>query len=141
MNKIGPIIIIEDDIDDQEALVDVFNELQFKNEVIYFRDGEDALSYLLKTPIEPFLILSDINMPKLDGLALREQVHNNEDLRLKCIPYLFFTTSANQQHVIDAYSKSVQGFFVKPKTYSHLVSTIRKIIEYWQECESPNYIK
>lgn len=141
MNKGGPIIIIEDDIDDQEALIDVFKELQFKNEVIYFGDGEDALSYLIKTTIEPFLILSDINMPKLDGLALREQIHHNEDLRLKCIPYLFFTTSSNQQHVITAYSKSVQGFFVKPKTYVRLVSTIRKILEYWKECESPDYVK
>ena len=49
-------------------------------------------------------------MPKLSGMELREKVHANESLRLKCIPYLFFTTSAEQQHVIDAYSKSVQGF-------------------------------
>jgi len=141
MNKGGPIIIIEDDIDDQEALRDVFKELQSKNEIIYFKDGEAALQHLTRTTVEPFLILSDINMPKLDGLALREQIHNNEDLRLKCIPYLFFTTSSNQQHVISAYSKSVQGFFIKPKTYAKLLVTIRKIVDYWHECESPDYIK
>jgi len=141
MNKSGPIIIIEDDTDDQKFLVDVFKELNYLNKIIYFADGEQALDYLIKTPLEPFLILSDINMPKLNGMALREQVHNNEDLRLKCIPYLFFTTSANQKHVIDAYSKSVQGFFVKPNSFERLTNTIRKIVEYWQECESPNYIK
>jgi len=141
MNKGGPIIIIEDDIDDQEALRDVFVELQSKNEIIYFKDGDAALQHLTSTTIEPFLILSDINMPKLDGLALREQIRNNEDLRLKCIPYLFFTTSSNQQHVISAYSKSVQGFFVKPKTYAQLLVTIRKIVDYWHECESPDYVK
>ena len=141
MNKTGPIIVIEDDGDDQEYMMAVFKELNFDNKVIYFKDGEHALDYLIKTPTEPFIILSDINMPKLNGMALREQVHNNENLRLKCIPYLFFTTSDDQQHVIDAYSKSVQGFFIKPSSFEKLTSTIRKIVEYWQECESPNYVR
>ena len=43
--------------------------------------------------------------------------------------------------VIDAYSKSVQGFFVKPNSMEKLTNIIKKIVEYWQECESPNYIK
>jgi DNA-binding NarL/FixJ family response regulator len=80
-------------------------------------------------------------MPKLNGMELREKIHNNEDLRMKSIPYLFFSTSAEQQHVIEAYSRSIQGFFIKPNDYGKLKNTIRKIIEYWQECESPNYIK
>lgn len=80
-------------------------------------------------------------MPKLNGMELREKVHNNEDLRLKSIPYLFFSTCAEQENVIDAYSKSIQGFFVKSNSYAKLKSTIFKIVEYWQECVSPNYIK
>ncbi len=107
MNKSGSIIIIEDDIDDQEILIDVFNELDYKNELVFFSDSVKALEYLTDTAIEPFLVLSDINLPKLNGMELREKVHNNEDLRLKSIPYLFFSTSAEQQHVIDAYSRSI----------------------------------
>ncbi|MDR6563037.1 MULTISPECIES: response regulator [Arcicella] len=141
MNKTGPIIVIEDDIDDQEILDEIFKELNFKNEIIYFKEGEKALDYLIKTSLEPFLILSDINMPKLNGIELREKINTNEDLRIKCIPYLFFTTSAEQKYVVDAYSKSVQGFFVKPNTFEKLKSTIKIIVEYWLECESPNYIK
>lgn len=141
MNKTGPIIIIEDDSGDQELLKIVFEELKFINEIIFFKDGEKALGYLTMSAIEPFLILSDINMPKLNGLELREKIHTNEDLRLKCIPYLFFSTSAEQKHVVDAYSKSVQGFFIKPYSFEELKRTIKIIIEYWQECESPNYIK
>ncbi|MFP5040907.1 response regulator [Parasediminibacterium sp. JCM 36343] len=141
MNKKGPIIIIEDDIDDQEVLAEIFLELDYNNEIIYFGDGEKALDYLLKSDIEPFLILSDINMPKLNGIELREKVHTNEDLRLKCIPYLFFTTTAEQKYVVDAYSKSVQGFFIKPSSYEKLKRTIKIIVDYWVECESPNYIK
>jgi CheY-like chemotaxis protein len=97
MNKNGPIVIIEDDIDDQEIMIEIFTELPCDNEVLFFGDGEKALEYLTDTDIEPFLILSDINLPKLNGMELREKVYNNEDLRLKSIPYLFFSTSADKQ--------------------------------------------
>jgi CheY-like chemotaxis protein len=141
MNKKGPIVIIEDDDDDQEILAEIFKELNYANKLIFFSDSVQALEYLTDTDVEPFLVLSDINMPKLNGMELREKVHNNEDLRLKSIPYLFFSTSSEQRHVIDAYSRSIQGFFVKPSSYDKLKSVIVKIVEYWQECESPNYIK
>ncbi len=141
MNKSGPIVVIEDDKDDQEMLNEIFKELEFRNSVVYFLESEKALDFLMATDIEPFIILSDINMPRLNGLELREKIHTNEDLRIKCIPYLFFTTSAEQKYVVEAYSKSVQGFFVKPNTYDKLKRTIKLIIEYWLECESPNYIK
>lgn len=141
MNKRGPIIIIEDDIDDQHVLGEIFDELTYDNEIIFFADGEQALKYLTKTEIEPFLVISDINMPKLNGMELRDKIHNNEDLRMKSIPYLFFSTSAEQEHIIDAYSRSVQGFFVKPRDYDQIKTTMVKIVEYWQECVSPRYIK
>ena len=136
----GPVVVIEDDIDDQEILIEIFKELGYENEVLYFVDGFVALEYITHTPVEPFLILSDIVMPKLSGMELREKIHNNEDLRLKCIPYLFFTTNAEQRHVIDAYSKSIQGFFIKPNSYVLLKKSIKKIMDYWKECVSPNYI-
>jgi len=141
MNKGGPIIIIEDDLDDQDILTEIFQELNYRNEVIFFKEGEKALEFLTDTTIEPFIIFSDINMPKLNGMELRAKVHENEDLRIKSIPYLFFSTSAEQQHVIDAYSKSIQGFFVKPKNYAEIKETIKTIVEYWQKCVSPNYVK
>jgi CheY-like chemotaxis protein len=137
MNKTGPIVVIEDDIDDQEILAEIFKNLAYKNAVVYFNDSEEALQFLVETKIKPFLILSDINMPKLSGVELREKIHTNEDLNLKCIPYLFFTTTSVQKAVVDAYSQSVQGFFVKSNSMVKLESTIKKIVEYWQECEAP----
>lgn len=141
MNKVGPIVFIEDDIDDQALLIEVFEEINIKNELVFFKDGEEALQYLIRTEIKPFIIFSDINLPKLNGMELRAKVHENEDLRLKSIPYLFFSTSSEQRYIIDAYSKSIQGFFVKPRTYSDLKNTIQAIISYWLKCESPNYVK
>ena len=139
MNRNGPIIIIEDDEDDQLLLSQVLKKITSINEIVFFEDPEEALSYLTSSDVEPFIVLSDINMPKLSGLELREKVHANESLRLKCIPYLFFTTAANHQAVIDAYSTSVQGFFTKPVSFTELKEQIKIIMEYWKHCSAPNY--
>lgn len=138
MNKNGPIIVIEDDEDDQELLVEIFKSLGYVNKIIYFQDGNDALDYLNKSEVQPFLILSDINMPRLNGFELRNKIFTDEQLQTKCIPYLFFTTAANKKSVMDAYSMSVQGFFVKPSSIQALENTIKKIVEYWKECIAPN---
>ena len=119
----------------------VLQELNYANKVIFFNDGQEALNYLTAETSEPFIVFSDINMPKLNGLELRKQIHENENIRVKTIPYLFFTTSAEQAFVIDAYSKSIQGFFIKPRTMHELKDVMETIIKYWKKCESPNYIK
>ncbi len=138
MNKSGPIIVIEDDIDDQEILTEIFQKLNYGNKVFYFADGNEALEFINQTDIQPFLILSDINMPRINGFELRNKVFANEKLHTKCIPYLFFTTSATQKSVIDAYAMSVQGFFIKAGSMQGLENTIRKIVEYWKECIAPS---
>ena len=141
MNKNGAIIIVEDDIDDQEMFSEVLKELNYKNEIIFFNDGQAALDFLISESSEPFIVFSDINMPKLNGVELRKKIHENENIRIKTIPYLFFTTKSEQDAVIDAYSKSIQGFFIKPNNYQDLISMMKTIIEYWQKCESPIYVK
>jgi CheY-like chemotaxis protein len=138
MNRSGPVIVIEDDLDDQEILQTVFKNLGYENEIIFFGDGEKAHEYLNETDVSPFLILSDINLPKLDGFALRDKIKMDARLQLKCIPYLFFTTSSSQRAVIDAYSASVQGFFVKGQSIREVQNTISVIMQYWTLCSSPN---
>jgi CheY-like chemotaxis protein len=136
--KAGPIIVIEDDSDDQEFMRAAFQELAYPNEILFFFDGYKALSYIESTDVQPFLILSDINMPRINGLELKRKIYNNEELKVRCIPYLFFTTGQNKQAVFDAYSMSAQGFFIKPASAKDLRETLRKIIEYWTECFSPS---
>ena len=140
MKNTGPVIVIEDDLDDQEILREIFKKLDYANEICFFKDGQSALDHLNRTDVIPFLILSDINMPVLDGFALRDKVKMDAKLQIKCIPYLFFTTAFNQQIIIDAYSKSVQGFFIKPTSMATLENTLRVIMEYWQLCASPNNV-
>lgn len=138
VNKNGPIIIIEDDADDQEFLSDIFTRLNYPNKVVFFSDGQAALDHINSAEELPFLILSDINMPKLNGFELREKLKTDSKLSNKCIPYLFFSTAVGQKAVIDAYSQSVQGFFVKPNSLVELEKTISAIMEYWRRCAAPN---
>jgi len=138
MNKNGPVIIIEDDRDDQDFLTEVFQNLNYPNKIIFFGDPQKALDFLNRAETVPFLILSDINMPKLSGFELRNKLRVDAQLQLKCIPYLFFSTALNEQTVIDAYSASVQGFFVKQNSIEELEKTISVIMEYWLRCAAPN---
>lgn len=138
MNSNGPVIVIEDDLDDQDLMTNTFQKLRYTNELSFFNDGQAALDYLNETDIIPFLILSDINMPKLDGFALRNKIKMDAKLQLKCIPYLFFSTASSQQAVVDAYSMSVQGFFIKQNSIEGLEKTIDAIMKYWSLCASPN---
>lgn len=139
MSRSGPIIVIEDDLDDQLLLGETFKFLKCSNEVIFFTDGYKALDYIKTTNVQPFIIISDINMPSIDGFALKKMIQNNEELNIKCIPYLFFTTGVDQKGVFEAYSMSAQGFFIKPSTVEDLQNTVRKILEYWKECFAPSH--
>jgi CheY-like chemotaxis protein len=137
LNKNGPVIIIEDDAEDRDFLKEVFQKLKYPNELIFFSDGQKALDFLNSSKVVPFIILSDINMPKLSGIELRTKLRTDASLTLKCIPYLFFSTALNQKDVINAYSTSVQGFFVKQDSIEEIEKTITVIMEYWKRCAAP----
>lgn len=138
MNKNGAIIILEDDSDDQFVIAEILKTLGYENEVLFFSDGEEAMRFLNYTDETPFLILSDIELPKLSGFELRKMVQTNARLNVRCVPYLFFTSGGNQQSIIDPYSQSVQGFFNKPSDFGELRNTLITIIEYWKKCTAPN---
>lgn len=137
MNKSGPIVLIEDDIDDKEILQEIFSKLKYDNEIVFFDDAFKAFEYLKASPVTPFLIISDINLPKITGIELREKIRNSDDVKLQCVPILFFTNEASHTTLTEAYCKSVQGFFKKPATYYQFEQTIKVIIEYWKECRTP----
>jgi CheY-like chemotaxis protein len=136
--KHGPVIIIEDDDDDRAFLTEVFEKLNYTNKIMFFYDGQEALDYIDQSGGRPFLILSDINMPKVDGFELRKKLKTDAALQLKCIPYLFFSTALNEKSVVDAYGMSIQGFFIKQNSISELEKTISIIMEYWKRCAAPN---
>ena len=139
MSKSGPIMVIDDDLEDHIILDEIFRNLNYPNRVIFFSNGNEAFDYLTSTEDLPFIIISDINMPGMNGFEIRKKICSNEKLNSKYIPYLFFTTSVDKKAVTEAYSLSVQGYFVKPATMTDLERTLKRIIDYWQECFAPSY--
>jgi CheY-like chemotaxis protein len=138
MNHKGPIIIIEDDEDDQEILQEIFTRLDCQNKILFFSDGFKAINYFDEHNIVPFLIISDMNLPKISGLELRDLIRKHDNYSLRCTPYVFFTTAANKRDVLDAYQGSVQGFFIKPPNMGELEGKIRKILDYWSDSVEPS---
>lgn len=131
-----PIIIIDDDPDDREIIKTLCAE-GICNSMLFFANGPDALAYLRKARTKPFVLLCDINMPGMDGLRLREEINNDEHLRKKSIPFIFFSTAASDSQVARAYQMTVQGFFLKANTFQETKETLDIIFKYWRKCKHP----
>lgn len=138
MSLKGPIISVEDDEDDQYLIRESLRALKLANELRFFSDGQSALDYLKIMTEQPFLILCDINMPVMNGLELRRNINQNENLRKKAIPFIFLTTGASTDVIEAAYEESVQGFYQKAAHYEDLLTQIKLIVSYWQHCLHPN---
>ncbi|MBE7171941.1 MAG: response regulator [Williamsia sp.] len=141
MAKAGPLIIIEDDADDREQFSEVFQQLGFKHELVFFRSAEEALEFLSSTSEQPFLILSDINLPGMNGFEFHEAIKRDHQLRTKSIPFIFFTTTDQNYFVEKAYALNVQGFFQKPSSFIKLKLTLFSITDYWERCLHPLWEK
>jgi len=140
MSQSAPIIIVEDDPDDIELYEMIFDEFGLKNRLLIFRNAAQALEYLKKMEVSPFLIICDINMPSMHGLALREIIAEDLELCKKSIPFVFMSTSASKSEVDIAYAETVQGYFVKADSYAGFKQQLTKILDYWTICLHPNMI-
>src|SRR3954447_12198428 len=139
MAKSGPIVIVEDDIDDVEIITDVFKELDTPNKLTFFSNGPDAFHYLKTTTEQPFIILCDINLPMVNGLNFKKQIDSDPQLRQKSIPFIFLSTSAGKRAVTEAYTEmTVQGFFKKDSSIDEIKKALTLIIDYWKLCKHPN---
>ncbi|WP_394776146.1 response regulator [Flavobacterium sp.] len=137
MRRNGEIIIIEDDEDDRLLLMDIFESLSYPNKITLIDDPMDAIAYLSNPLITPFIIFSDINMPKLNGFELRQQILEIPEISEKCVPYIFLSTSKTPENVIKAYSCHVQGYFKKEDDFLKFKTVISNIIEYWKTSLTP----
>lgn len=142
MKRNGDIIIIEDDADDREILTEVFEQVlaenNYPNKVVMLEDSAKVIDYLKESGTEPFILLSDINMPKIDGFALRNRIFSDPDLKDRCIPYIFLTTSgSNENYIQKAYQMSVQGYFCKPVKFDDYKILITEIMAYWKLSKTP----
>lgn len=132
-----PIIIIDDDNEDLELIREALETFSIENEIIAFSDGYVFLDFIRQTKNRAFFILCDINMAKINGLELKKIIYDDEELRLKCVPFIFMSTSSASESVMRAYSYGVQGYFVKPSTFEQLTQLLQFIINYWSHSEHP----
>jgi CheY-like chemotaxis protein len=139
MSKNGPIILVEDDLEDQEITRELLEQIGIKNELIVFNYCEDCYKYLLNMGnVQPFIILSDVNLPRMSGIDFKQKIDANEELRKRSIPFIFYSTSADVHSVKEAYEYRVQGYFPKEPSMSAMKSNLELIFNYWQKCKHPN---
>jgi len=129
----SPIVIVEDDDDDCQLLVRVFKEVGVTNEFRCFDSPLLALDYLKTTTETPFIIVSDINMPIMDGLAFKRCINDDNLIGWKKIPFIFLSTSKENTLLKEACNLSIQGYFQKPDDINSLKEIARAIIEYWKK--------
>ncbi len=135
--NLKPIILIDDDLDDLDIMKDAFSELGVENEIITFTDGHKFLEFMQTNGKGIFFILCDVNMSPLNGLMLREQAFSDAQLRLKCTPFIFMSTSGSSDAVMKAYSFGAQGYFEKPTSFSGLKNLLQSILAYWDQSVLP----
>lgn len=134
-----PIVIIEDDIDDQEIIGEICRELRPGHPQRCYVNGVEALKYLHTTDEHPFIILCDVNMPLMNGLELLEIIQQTPKLKNKSIPFIFLSTSGDKRYVQRAYDLGVQGFFQKPSDFKELRSILSLTFEFWIKCLHPHH--
>ncbi|HXB40539.1 MAG TPA: response regulator [Bacteroidia bacterium] len=104
----------------------------------YFDNPEAALKYLKETKDDIFLIISDMAMPKMNGLDFKKAIDNDEVLQKKSIPFIFTTNDATKEQINEAYEYRAQGYFKKAATLEEQAEMLNTIIKYWINSRHPN---
>ena len=131
------ILLAEDDLGDQELTKRALEEGKVENELYIVKDGEEALDYLFRrgrytdpeTSPRPDLFLLDLNMPKLDGRQVLEQIRSIHELRN--IRVVVLTTSHQEEDITRSYDLGVHSYITKPVDLDQFFNVIRTLEEYW----------
>jgi CheY-like chemotaxis protein len=130
--------LIDGDADDQEMVQQVWKELNLKNELVFFENGEDAINALAKAETAPFIIISELSFPRINGFQLRERMLAINSKKFKSVPFIFWTTQASEDQITQAYNLSVHGFFIKESRFEDLKMTFKYILNYWLKSQMPS---
>jgi len=142
MNKLGRILLVEDDPKDVELTLTALEEYNLANEVIVARDGEEALEYLysrgkFKTRPNgnPAVMLLDLKLPKVDGLEVLKQIKSEEKLRM--MPVVVLTSSKEEKDMVASYKLGVSAYVVKPVDFHEFVNAIKELGVFWAVINEP----
>jgi len=129
------ILLAEDSEADGEMTLRALRRNNLSNEVIWVRDGAQALDFIfgrgeyLRRQRRPRLVLLDVKMPKVDGIEVLRQIKQNE--QTKTIPVVIMTSSAEDRDIVESYQLGVNSYVVKPVDFEQFMDTVGKLGYYW----------
>jgi CheY-like chemotaxis protein len=136
MDKLGYILLADDSENDLELTRRALGQNKLANEIIEVRDGAEALDFLYcrgtfgsRQPIDPIVLLLDINMPKLNGIEVLAKLKG--DPRLSRIPVVMLTSSREGPDVDECYRLNANAYVVKPVDFEQFAEAVKIIGKFW----------
>lgn len=135
------ILLVEDDEIDVRAIKRAFRDLRIANPLFEARDGIEALDMLRGTGGQPalprpFLILLDLNMPRMGGLEFLDEIRRDPELHRSVV--FVMTTSAAEEDRIRAYNQNVAGYVLKHSAGTSFMDAVTMLEHYWRVVEFPD---
>jgi len=133
-------LLVEDNDLDVEKITRGFMRLKIGNNIVRAKNGYEALDILRgtngKTKLAtPYIILLDLNMPKMNGLEFLEALRADDTIAHS--PVIILTTSDRQQDIESAYVHNVCGYIVKPVKIQQMFEALSALNMFWNLCELP----
>jgi CheY-like chemotaxis protein len=145
-SEIRKILLVEDSSNDAEMTIDALSENNLSNEIVWLKDGQEALDYLFctgkyaeRSPINPGLILLDLKMPKVDGIQVLQKI--KETPHLQPIPVVILTSSREETDLLNGYKNGVNGYVVKPVEFAAFMEAIKELGIFWAIINEPPNVK
>jgi len=137
------VLMAEDNEHDIVATKRAWKKHYIANPLYIVNDGEECLDFLREkgkysepgSAPRPGILLLDINMPKMDGLAVLKEIREDEDLRR--LPVIILTTSKAEEDRLKGYDLGVNAYVVKPVGFESFSEAVRTISLFWQLVELP----
>jgi CheY-like chemotaxis protein len=128
------ILVVEDDEIDAKALLKAFQKLKIANPVSIAKDGIEGWETLQRLP-RPFLLILDINMPRMNGIELLRKIRANAEYRDSIV--FILTTSTDEKDKFEAYNLNAAGYMLKSDMGMSFVRAIEMVERYWRVIEFP----
>ena len=122
------ILFIDDDADDYDVFREALKIIDDRAKCLHAVSGEDALDLLKNILLVlPDLIFLDVNMPTMGGKECLRKIKEVE--RLKDIPVIMYSTTANPREIDIFYAMGAVKFIIKPVTFGELTWKIKDVIK------------